>query len=367
MFTPLWSVGAPSIAFTPLDGDVETDVCVVGLGGSGLTCISELRDAGVRVVGVDASSVGAGAAGRNGGFLLGGIAAFHHDAVAAHGRERAARAYRLTLDELARIAAATPDAVRLTGSLRIAVDDEEYADCEAQHVAMTADGLPVERYDGPEGRGLLFPRDGTFNPLLRCRLLAHQATEAGATLHEQTPALAVAEHVVVTPHGRVRAGAIVIAVDGSLERLVPELHGRVRTARLQMVGTAPAREVRFPRPVYTRYGLDYWQQLDDRRIALGGFRDAGGEEEWTGSTEPSERVQTAIEHFLRTTLGVAAPITHRWAASVSYSATGLPIVEEVKPGVWVAGAYSGTGNVVGALSGRALAQLVTRGTTDLLM
>ncbi|HEX2780127.1 MAG TPA: FAD-binding oxidoreductase, partial [Gemmatimonadaceae bacterium] len=60
-------------------------------------------------------------------------------------------------------------------------------------------------------------------------------------------------------------------------------------------------------------------------------------------------------------------ITHRWAAPVSYSTDGMPVVEEVRPGVWAAGAYSGTGNVVGALCGRAVAQLVTRGTSDLLL
>jgi len=54
---------------------------------------------------------------------------------------------------------------------------------------------------------------------------------------------------------------------------------------------------------------------------------------------------------------VRAPITHRWAATVSYSATGLPVLEEVRPGVVATGAYSGTGNVVGALCGRAAARL----------
>ena len=39
-----------------LDGDIDVDVCVVGLGGSGLSCIHELRDHGVRVAGIDAGS-----------------------------------------------------------------------------------------------------------------------------------------------------------------------------------------------------------------------------------------------------------------------------------------------------------------------
>ena len=59
---------------------------------------------------------------------------------------------------------------------------------------------------------------------------------------------------------------------------------------------------------------------------------------------------------LREHLRVSAPITHRWAASVGYTDTGLPIIHEVRPNVWALGGYNGTGNVVGALCGRAIAE-----------
>ena len=51
----------------PQNSDLSAEVCVIGLGGSGLTAISELLDLGRRVVGIDADDVAAGAAGRNGG------------------------------------------------------------------------------------------------------------------------------------------------------------------------------------------------------------------------------------------------------------------------------------------------------------
>jgi glycine/D-amino acid oxidase-like deaminating enzyme len=124
-----------------------------------------------------------------------------------------------------------------------------------------------------------------------------------------------------------------------------------------MIGTAPTREITVPRPVYARWGYDYWQQLDDGRLLLGGFRDVGGEDEWTDDATPSARVQGELEHFLRNRLCVRAAITHRWAATVSYSNSGLPVFDEVRPGVIATGAYSGTGNVLGALCGRAAARL----------
>lgn len=349
-----------------LEGDVHADVCVVGLGGSGLTAVGELLRRGASVVGVDAGHVAAGAAGRNGGFLLAGSSDFYHDAVERHGRDRARAIYQLTMDEVRRIAAEAPEAVRITGSLRVADMPDEVDDCRRQLEALRADGFPVEWYEGPEGHGLLMPGDGAFNPLLRCRILARRALDAGARLYEGAAAMDVRPGEVRTPGGAIRCGSVVVAVDGRLERIFPELEGRVRTARLQMLATAPTDEVRLPRPVYARWGYEYWQQLPDGRVALGGFRDFGGEGEWTADAVPGEAIQARMERFLRERIGVLrAPVTHRWAASVGFTATGLPLLEEVRDGVWVAGGYSGTGNVIGALCGRAAAELALAGASEL--
>jgi glycine/D-amino acid oxidase-like deaminating enzyme len=151
---------------------------------------------------------------------------------------------------------------------------------------------------------------------------------------------------------------VIVAVDGRLERVLPELEGRVRTARLQMLATEPTDEVQFPRAVYARYGYEYWQQLPDGRVVLGGFRDRGGDGEWTDVAEPAEPVQGMLEAHLRSRLGVSAAITHRWAGIVGYTESGLPISEEARPGVWAIGGYSGTGNVVGAICGRGAARAV---------
>jgi glycine/D-amino acid oxidase-like deaminating enzyme len=311
---------------------VSADVCVVGLGGSGLTAVHALRERGVSVVGIDAGVVGGGAAGRNGGFLLAGPALPYH-------RQRDPVLYRRTLEELDRM-----PWLRRTGSLRIELD---LADCALQAAALREDGFPVEDYDGPEGRGLLFPADGVFQPLERCRELA-----VGPGLYEHSPALSITTGRVVTPHGTVSCGAVLVLVDGRLDALLPEVP--VRTVRLQMLGTAPLPRL-FDRPVYLRDGYEYWQQLPDGRIVLGGFRDVGGAEEETSSTETSAVVQGALDGLLAR-IAPGAVVTHRWAASVGYTANALPFLGEVRQGVWAAGGYCGTGNVIGALCAR---QLVT--------
>jgi gamma-glutamylputrescine oxidase len=361
--TPIWETGQWQ-SLAALQNDLTTDVCVIGLGGSGLTCVQELLKYSKRVIGINAGIIAGGAAGRNGGFLLAGLALSHHAAVVQLGRERAKKLYQFTLEELSRIIEATPEAVRQVGSLRIAANEEEQGDCQLQYAAMCADGFSAKRYEGSEGRGLLFPNDAAFQPLERCRSLARQVMTSGATLYENTPALDLQDTTVITPHGSIQAKTIIVAVDGRLELLLPELQGRVRTARLQMLATAPTREVSIPRPVYHRWGYEYWQQLQNGSMALGGFRDYFKEQEWTTSTTPSAEIQEMLEAFLRGHLNVQAEITHRWAASVAYTENYVPIAEEVRENVWAIGAYCGTGNVVGALCGRALAEQISKGTSE---
>jgi gamma-glutamylputrescine oxidase len=349
----VWRTG-DGPTWPPLTEHIEADVCVVGLGGSGLSAVHEAVRLGRRVVGIDAGEVAGGAAGRNGGFLLAGTPDFHHDAVDRLGRARAAAVYRLTLDELPRVQGAN-----ITGSLRIADDDAELDDCRRMIDALHDDGFDAEPYDGPEGTGVLLPHDGVFDPLARCRALATAVGTDGARLHEHTPAVTIAGDRVTTPHGTVECDAVVVAVDGGLERLLPELEGRTRTARLQMLATAPVAPTH-TRPVYARWGYDYWQQLPNGVIALGGCRDRFEEHEWSFDATPTDEVQRCLEHRLGALTSPTPTVTHRWAGCVGFTPTHMPVLEEVRPGVVATGGYCGTGNVLGALCGRAATRLALR-------
>ena len=354
---PVWGADV-AVDAPPLLDDVRAEVCVVGLGGAGLAALRRLRERGVDAIGIDAGAIGGGASGRNGGFLLGGAARFHHDVVRQVGRDRAVAIYRATLGELELMLATYPRLVRRTGSLRIAASDEELADCVNHRDALIADGIAVADYDGPEGRGLLLPDDAVFDPRTTCRTEAAGLVVEGGRLHEHTPATGIGTGSVRTASDEIRCDAVIVAVDGGLEGLLPELAGRVRTARAQMLGTAPVDEPRFPRPVYRRWGYDYHQQLPDGRVVVGGFRDRGGEDEWGAPPVAAEPVQTLLERHLRYELEVDAEITHRWAGAIAFTEEGLPVLEEVRAGVLACGAYSETGNLIGRLAGRAAADLV---------
>lgn len=362
--------GLPSLC-----ADIEADACVVGLGASGLAAVSALADRGLRVAGVDAARVGGGAAGRNGGFLLGGPALFLHDAIARWGAEPAVSLYRETLAELDAVEAALGGTVvRRVGSIRLAglpgspADDNEAADREreiedvAQHFGTLREhGFAAEWYEGPLGTGIRLPDDASMNPALRVLRTAQRLTSR-ASLFEHSPVVEVGRGTVITAAGSVRAPVVIVAVDGRLDQLLPTLSGRVRTARLQMIATAPVPPGRLPCPVYGRWGYDYAQQADDGRLFVGGGRDRFADAEWTALAEPSESVQGYIESVARRMAGRPVETTHRWAASVGFTADGRPLCTQVDDGVVALGGYNGTGNLVGPLAARAAVALALDGT-----
>lgn len=350
--------------------ELRADVCVVGLGGSGLAAVGELLRRGLSVVGLDAGRVAAGAAGRNGGFLLGGPAIGIHQAATGWGLAASLQLYQQTLQEISELAELLgPQVLRPVGSLRIAglpgdpADEAEeadrlveLADCDVQYEVLRSHGIAVRRYDGELGTGLYLPDDAAVNPARRALELATRYS-AQARLFEHSPVTAISTGRVETPGGAVSAGLVVVAVDGRLEELLPELAGRVRTARLQMLATEPLPPGRLPCPVYGRWGYDYAQQDQAGRLFVGGGRDQFVEQEWTSQAIPTAGVQAWIERVAARFAGGPVRVSHRWAASVGYTEDGRPLVTEARPGVIACGGYNGTGNLVGPIAARAAVAL----------
>ena len=354
----VWDINVERPEFPQLTTNLEADLVVVGLGGSGLTALLHAAERGLNVIGIDADRIAAGAAGRNGGLLLAGIADFHHNVRKDFGVERATALYQHTLHEMDRIEATTPEAVSRIGALRIGElrrgeDPAELIDTYEHRDALLADGFPVEDYEGEQGVGILIPTDGTFHPAKRTVLLAKLAQAAGAQIYTHSPAIKIESGLVTTDQGSIKAKHIVVAVDGNLGKALPEVSDLVQPTRLQMISTAPETKLKLKYAVYVRQGWDYWQQLPDGRIAIGGGRDLAIDQEATDDVEPTQIMRDYLEQKLKD-IGVTAPVEHHWAAIVSYTDSGLPIVKEVQPGVWAVGAYCGTGNVVGALLARSV-------------
>jgi glycine/D-amino acid oxidase-like deaminating enzyme len=333
------------------------DAAVVGGGVTGCSCALALAERGLRVRLYEALELAGGASGRNGGFALRGGAEGYDRVRARLGPEAARGLWELSeraLDVIERLAG---DALRRVGSLRLAADPRERRLLQAEFEALREDGLEAQWIDQlprPLDRSyhgaILHPRDGALEPARWVRRLAARAAAAGVEIVE-------GRRVEVES---VPAETVVVAVDGLTSVLVPELGRVVWPVRGQVVVTEPLTRRLFERPHYARHGLDYWQQLPDGRLLVGGQRDACLEAENTAVEETTPVVQERLDRFVSGLVGGQPRITHRWAGIWGETVDKLPLAGRV-PGrerVWVAGGYSGHGNVLGFACGELVARAV---------
>ena len=335
----------------------RAEVAVVGGGVTGCSCALSLAERGVRVRLFEAREVAGGASGRNGGFALRGATAPYDTARVTLGPERARLVMDLTERTLERMAVLAGDAFRRVGSLRLAWGDKERDALRREHDALRDDGFAVEWVDdlpSPLDRlyrgAILHPPDGALQPARWVRRLARHAAEAGADIRE-------AEAVDVTA---VAADLVVVAGDGYTASLLPELASFVVATRGQVLATEPLGELLYERPHYARAAYDYWHQLPDRRLVIGGQRDAALDEEATDVLGVTDVVQRRIETLAADLVGHAPRVTHRWSGIWGSTPDLNPLVGRV-PGredVWVAGGYTGHGNVLGLACGDLVARAI---------
>jgi glycine/D-amino acid oxidase-like deaminating enzyme len=329
------------------------DVMVIGGGVTGCSCALTLAERGVRVRLYEAREIAGGASGRNGGFALRGATAPYDEARRELGDERARRLMELTERALDRLEELAGDAFRRVGSLRLAFDAGERDALRREYDALRDHGFAVEWVDELEPPldqlylgAILHPRDGALHPARWVRRLAAHAVNAGAEIRE-------GERVTIE---ELDADAIVVACDGFIPQLLPELP--VRATRGQVLATEPLRERRYDRPHYARGGYDYWQQLPDGRLVIGGNRDASLATEDTEIEETTALIQERLEALVEQLAGYRPEVTDRWAGIWGTTPDLVPLVGEVRDGVWVAGGYSGHGNALGLACGELVARAI---------
>ena len=334
---------------------------VVGAGVTGLSCALTLARAGVAVRVYDERGVAGGASGRNAGFALRGAALAYDEARDVLGAAAARELWALSEVALARLAAIAGDAFRAEGSLRLAVDAAERERIRAEYEALVADGFAAEWREPPVGgcgdrfHGALFhPTDGAIQPLRWIRLLAAAALAAGAEIAEGRRVASIDQ--LGAPH-------VVVATDGVGVGLLSALDAAITPARGQVIATGPVQPRTVACPHYARDGYDYWQQLPDGRLVVGGFRDTDLPGEATRDDGVTPGIQARLEALAAAVLGEPPRITHRWSGTWGETPDRLPLVGPVaeavagRPGVWIAAGYSGHGNVLGLACG----DLVARG------
>ena len=330
---------------------------MIGGGVTGCSCALTLAERGVRVRLYEAREIAGGASGRNGGFALRGATAPYDEARRALGSDRARLVMELSERSLDRMESLAGDAFRRVGSLRLAWDEAELEALRREHDALAEDGFAVEwvgelaePLDHLYRGAILHPRDGALYPARWVRRLAAHAAAAGADIRE-------GEAVQVDD---LDADAVVVAGDGFTASLLPELAPSVAATRGQVLATEPLGERLYERPHYARGGYDYWHQLPDGRLVIGGMRDASPATEQTSVEQPTELIQSRLDTLVSELLGRRPTVTHRWAGIWGTTPDLVPLVGAVpgRDSVWVAGGYSGHGNALGLACGDLVARAV---------
>jgi gamma-glutamylputrescine oxidase len=336
----------------------DPDVVVVGGGVTGCSAALRLAQAGKRVRLCDAREVAGGASGRNGGFALRGMPAPFDVTAASIGEEMAQAATAWTESAIDTIESLAGDAFRRVGSLRIAVDEEERDGLRDEYEALVAAGFAAEWVEGHElplaGRftaGLRHVPDGVLQPARWVRRLARQAIEAGVEIREHTHVASVDELDGVT---------VVVCTDGYPSGLLGAIEGLIIPTRGQVIATEPIPGRLFEVPHYGRHGLDYWHQDEHGRIVAGGFRDVSFATEFTADEQLTEPVQAALHAFVNGLVDRDLRVDYAWAGIFGMVMDFLPVVGRVPEldDAWVAGGYSGHGNVLGFACGELVARAV---------
>jgi glycine/D-amino acid oxidase-like deaminating enzyme len=373
-----------STTYPPLPGDRTVDVAIAGGGYTGLWTAYYLAraDPGLRIAVLDASHVGYGASGRNGGWCSGLFPVPLATLTRRYGHDAAVAMYRAladTVDEVGRVArtegidcdfakGGTISLARGPAQLRRARTthglDETFLDADAARAVCGATGVLGGTYS---------PHCAVLQPAALVRGLAAAAARRGVILHEGTRVVRLRPHEVVTDRGVVRAEFVVRALEGYTATL-PGFRRVLAPVYSLMIVTEP-----LPAAVWDRIGLARRETFSDHRnLIVYGQRTADGRLAFGGRGAPyhfGSRIRRSYDRVpavfdaLRSTLtemfGIDPPIADRWGGPLGIPRDWMPSVG-LRDGLGWAGGYVGDGVAAANLAGRTLADLIAGKDSDLV-
>lgn len=374
MTVSYWQDDAPD---TP---PVDVDVAIIGAGISGASVAYWLRDAGLRVALIDKGDICAGASGRNAGFVTCGSVEHFSRECERHGEENALTLWRMCQDNLRLIeehlvADGLECGYRRRGSYSLAGTEHEAgvlaetaARLEGHGVRVTVvDEAHIAKTCGARGfpGGVIYHDDGEVHPV---KLVRGIIERSGATVYPHHEVRRVEEtRDGFSVHTRLRrfdASLVVLATNGYSADLHPWFADKIYPTRGQILVTAPV-EPFLEAPCYANFVLDYFRQLHDGRVLIGGFRQLARETEVGTADVLNPEIHEALEGFLARHFpqleGVA--IDYRWTGTMGFSADGLPMVGALpgKTGLYIIGGYTAHGIGWAFKAAQLLADLMLHG------
>lgn len=356
MSTPFWAPPPEKYPGTLPD---KADVLIVGGGIAGTSLLWHLGRLRIDAVLVERHHLAWGASGRNAGFLLAGVASSYAEAVRTYGREKAREVWELTNENHDRMieAARGMDVGhrRLGSAILPASEDEKAQLIESEHL-LTEDGFDA-RWDGSR---LVNPRDGEIDPSAMVAALARQARERAIREGVDVVALETRRDGVMVTGGdgaQCEAGVVIVATNAYTPQLLPAV--RIQPTRAQILATAPNPDPIAAMPVYSNFGFRYWRQLPTGEVLVGGWRDTSLETERTYDDEPTAEIQAHLDSGLAS-LHVTAGVTHRWAGTMGFTESGLPLAGPVEgmPNIYICAGFTGHGMGFAFVTAKRVAEMI---------
>lgn len=395
--TCFWKVGREArTPDDPVAGDVEADVAIIGAGFTGLSTAYHLKTAepSLDVAVLESETVGFGASGRNGGFVMTLFGSSVALMKLLHGKERVRLANDYMercideLDALVKRHAIDCDWQR-TGFLRVATTpayEKRIRDEMDFLVSLGIHGLEWKEHDwlaarvaSPKFRAACWePGCGILNPIKWVDGLARVARSAGATIYERSPVVKIARDArgyrLTTPAGTVRARKLVYATNG-YTHLVPGMRLRQTPAFAYIVVTEPLTPAQLSKIGWQgreaiedgRNFMHFFRLTPDSRILAGG---GPGLVPFAGNMDhdTSPKAFAHLERFVNDTFPAlgGVRIAHRWGGAFSATADFTPSIGTRDGG---RAAYSigctGHGVAMTHMNGQILRDLVLERKTEL--
>ncbi|MBC8099157.1 MAG: FAD-binding oxidoreductase, partial [Armatimonadetes bacterium] len=291
----------------------EVDFLIVGAGLVGSAAAYFAAQAGASVVVTEMRDIALGASSRNAGFMITGLDAYYHHAIATYGHGVTREIYALserTHQHWHRFIDQSNGAVRFEriGSMLLAESAAEADDLRLAYAAMHADGIPAVFHDGdPLGRdyfaGIEQPQDGAVQPFeLTHAVMAQSGAEVVA--NNELYAIRQLSADAVEVHTRqfvFRARHVLLCTNAYSGSIDPYLTDKVTPIRAQCLVTEP-----LPAPVintcgYSDYGYMYYRMTFDGRLLIGGGRHHHKAlEHDTTDDRATTPIQSTLENYLRT-------------------------------------------------------------------
>ncbi len=384
---------SPPEACPPLAGVATADVAIVGGGFTGLWTALHLRLArpDLRVTLLEATACGFGASGRNGGWASG----WQDELEQLLGCASPAGA-RFLLDECAAAISGIQSFCaaweidchwRQRGALWVASSPEQRAGVSEAVATCAASGRPdlLEAVEAGEvarrtgscalGGGARLTDAAAVHPGLLVRGLRRVAIRLGVQIHEGSPVLSLDQQrgvSLLTPAGRVDAGAAIVALGAWTATLLPEVSRALVVVPSYVVATEPLGRRMEPFTLAegelvcdAQSTVHYAQVTRAGRLVFG--RGGLGPLGWRSRPSAGHFADPSATDSLAEDVARwfpyldGAAMTHAWGGPVDRSPSRLPIVGTSERGagrVYYAAGYSGNGVAPSFLVGKILASLV---------